>query len=143
MPCSVRISLTAHVPADEDTHQILYDASLAPWGVACHQHAVHSASDVEDRLYGVMEAHDSVDSFSVFVDSLEETMRFVYFLRDQNPRKEIRLYFVNQELEGPVFSPEGLGSRGAGVLGECDVESLFDAVSSLTFVRKSPGEAVL
>lgn len=133
MDVDVRISLTPCVPADHSTHQILEDCSVLAGNTQPNQHLSYSKEDTEDHLYKIMERYDGIASFSIFIDDLSQNLRFLSFMRDQNPKKEIRAYWVNQTLEGEFYSADDLPPLP--FFSDPDLESIFDIVSSLTFLK--------
>lgn len=133
MDTSVRVSLTRHVGADAATHQILDSWSALAGTQAPNQHLSYTRRDTEDHLYRIMERHDSIASFSVFVDDLVSSLDVLSFMRDQCPKKEIRVYWMNRTAEGVFYGADDLCALplAAGP----DTESVFDVISSLTLLR--------
>lgn len=136
METNVRISLTPGIGADHSTHQILDNRMLLSTEAQCRLYTYEST---EDCLYKLMETYDGIDSFSIFVDSLDESMHILEFLRDQNPRKEIRVYCIGADAEGEAFSSASplLAQNGrlCGALAEEDGHSLFEVIDRLCFIK--------
>lgn len=101
-----RISFTDLVPADDSTFQIRESSMLHPHMPAKNVYVSETDDEIEDHLYRIMEKYDSLDHFHIFTENLSRIERFLFFLRDQNPRKEIRVCVLSDTLspesEGPV-----------------------------------------
>lgn len=102
-----RISFTNLVPADDSTFQIRRYCILQHHRPMRNVYVCEADEDVEDCLCGIMERYDFLDCFHVFTEDLCQIRRFLFFLRDQNPRKEILVYMLGdkpcREDEEPVL----------------------------------------
>lgn len=99
-----RISFTDLISADDSTFQIGRFCFLQHRKHMRNLHVCETDDEVEDCLYGIMEKYDSLDCFHVFTEDLCSIERFLFFLRDQNPRKEIGVYVFGDRPGSP--SPE-------------------------------------
>lgn len=92
-----RISFTDLMPADDCTFQIGRFCILPHCKPIKNLHICETDGEVEDHLYGIMEKYDSLDYFHIFTEDLCGIERFLFFLRDQNPRKKIWVYIFGNK----------------------------------------------
>lgn len=100
-----RISFTDLVPADESTFQIKESSMLQHHGPAKNVYVSETDDETEDHLYRIMEKYDSLDCFHVFTENLSRVERFLFFLRDQNPKKEIQVHVFGDRLDSGDKDP--------------------------------------
>lgn len=134
MEKSVRISFTHYVPADKNTYQILEDNFISIQNNDKNLFISSSNEDTEGYLYNIMEYYDSLDSFNIFLDDFDKYLKFIEFLRDQNPRKEIRIYYYNEDVDMELYSST------EKKLDCVDLEYLFELVDYIKLIKK-PADA--
>ncbi|KAI4291918.1 hypothetical protein PAPHI01_1192 [Pancytospora philotis] len=132
MPDKVVISLSQHLPASDGVFRIVEDSILRQ-PCSSGQYAYCSQEEIEEHLYKIMEKHDCIASFAVYVDDLAASLDTLCFLRDQNPRKEILLYVFSSAYEGDWGLSADLSGATADEMELFEIAA--DIATSLRFVK--------
>lgn len=88
---SCRISFTQKIPGNQDTFQIAFSSLFMDLKTNKNVFVAYSDEDVYDCLSKIMEKYDTLESFHIYCEDLEEIFKFLIFLREENPKKTINV----------------------------------------------------
>ncbi|KAI5178355.1 hypothetical protein PAEPH01_2539, partial [Pancytospora epiphaga] len=128
MDGSIRVSLTRKVPATNEIYQII-DYNILEDGGNCNCYRTTSGKETEEYLYKIMEKYDTITDFIVYTDDLLGSLPILIFLRDQNPKITINLYWLHGKTNKICYTFEDVPTAISEVYPELeDVFSVADSV---------------